>query len=331
MITSSTTQTEKFPEKLTQQETLNQENTTNPALELSNTVEQTAKPIFNQAFKNLPECPPNDETLFLTTTEENLARILGIMGREPLVGDVMMGVSGFYTLNVAAVRAQNNGQKIPYLLLVDCSTRVEKFWIKMQEIMQEAKTPQDVSLKILDFASSNPEEFWKPSHSNNSQCVKEASRKRAYTDVNNLALEIESGTSWLSSQEKFETIKQIFKDRFAFVRLDFFDGKSVRALCSRISQLNFKFDSIYLSNMREHAEIDRNLPGFHESLKELKSVITDKTLFIDTKPRVVQKNYTGDLTQRVVRNIWSAKIEDSFPYSPGLVQRVFDFLQNLSQ
>lgn len=57
-------------------------------------------------FSSVPQSPGKDDyehRLFLTTNEHNQQKTLNILAKNPLSGNTLMGVSGFFILNAAAI------------------------------------------------------------------------------------------------------------------------------------------------------------------------------------------------------------------------------------
>jgi hypothetical protein len=248
-----------------------------------------------------------DVGLFLTTNEKNQEKTLATLHKHPLVGEVMLFVSGFWGLNAAAARGPAKGQKIQYLICLDVCHRVQAFWNHMQVIITKGNSKEEVTGNVIALIQAKHDAFYPI----NSQFV-------ANQYILALKQEIETGVSWLSSDERFRVIKHIFDaNHFVFKGIDVCDQDAMLALSKSVSDLGLRFDCIYLSNIREYAEYEQRLQEFHEGIKCLKSSTSDQTLFIDTKPKQAKQD---GLVQRVMRKIPNSDFNITFPPTPYLQQ-----------
>jgi hypothetical protein len=260
--------------------------------------------VFKEAFDAVPECPAEHESIYLGTNEDKQAKTIAIMRREKLVGNTILAVSGFFGLNLAAARAESQGQQLDYIIMIDRSQRTEKLWKIVQEIVQKHVLREDALAALKAVLLKTPSDFWRFEY-------------RMPNDLMKLESDINSGNSWLSTQAKYAKIRNIFNQgHFIFKRLDLFNSLSVRALSQAISKLNLTLDTVYLSNVREYAEGESALSRFQASVQELLPIITQQTLVIDTKPRINGLQGSEILVQRVIRKIVQSNLVSAFPPSP---------------
>lgn len=295
-----------------------------PITSLTSVVSSATEPVFSQAFDCIPDCFPSNEKIYLTTNERNQEKTLALAKSEPLVGNTLLAVSGFFGLNVASVRADRyDGSTLDYIVMIDRSFRIQKLWKEIQEIVLQSSLNTEALSRIKKVLVDKADKFWPSCFCDKPGCeAKSKSYAIEYANsyIEDLEKEVLTEVSWLSSQTKFLKIKHIFDKRhFIFKRLDFFDKKNMQLLSKTFKHLRLTLDTSYLSNIREYAEISHQLTNFRESIAELRLSMTDKTLIIDTEPRP-QELFSSSFTlnQRVFRKIVSADLTLCFPQSPSL-------------
>jgi hypothetical protein len=258
--------------------------------------------LLNQVVESSYAEDPNDNILYLITNEGCTGETLAIAKDEPIHGEVVLSVSGMFGLNLASVRGQNTGnpKAIQYLIFIDISERVEKFWEGMKEIIKQSVTKEQAISKIEKFLTNNKKHLFE---------INQVSNYSHY--LLKLKKEIAKGKSWLSTDQNFIRIKNIFdRDHFIFKRINLLDEAAMQSLAQAVVKLGCKFDTVYLSNVREYAEEDdfkhathNHLKAFRVAIHILQTVSTEQTLFIDTKPKdwglVMNRHKTQ---QRVNRN-----------------------------
>lgn len=261
-------------------------------------------PVFKDAFNGISECPPANWAIYLTTTENNQEKTLSTMKRQPLVGDTFIGVSGLFSLNLVAARGEDQHASLDYMIMIDKSERVQRFWQSIEQIIIKNSLRENALKDIKSLLSQNSMDFF-------------LTPLPCGCEFRKFENEISRGESWLSTQESYEKIKRIFDSgHFIFKRLDLFDDKNIRDLSQTIKKLGLVIDTAYISNVREYAEERGQLSGFQAAMKELRQSMTNKTLVIDTRPREGGMNGTIKLTQYVRRKIVDANIKQAFARSP---------------
>ena len=264
------------------------------------------------AIPNLNSIPPCigvddwNHRPFITTNEEGAEQMLDILSGLPLNGNAMLGVSGFFLLNAAGERASfcdEETGKIDTLILIDNSIRVEDFWQRVQPIIIQAENRGEVTQKIINLLIERKDQYYS-GHPN----PKETSTKSAQYQITKLNKEIESRNSWLSTDETFKRIQDIFRaNRFVFKRIDLYDTQSITQLTDLLAQQGIRLDSVYVSNIAEYVTSDAQRESYRHSVKKL---VEDKPLLIFTLPRKCVDR--EPLQQIVVNNI--QHIDDLTPF-----------------
>lgn len=270
------------------------------------------KSFFNPSVETADYPKHTDGKLFLTTNEEGGQSTISELSEEPIYGNTIVCTSGFFGLNVAAKRGSTskiNQNKIEYLVFVDNSKRVEKFWKQLEFIIRESDSRGEVKNKTIELLKKCPQDFFP------GEAVEELK-----SSVKNLEREISSGDSWLSNEEQFQKIKKIFdKNHFVFLPIDLCHKKSIENLSSGMLRNSMKADLLYLSNVREYAEKDGRIANFRNSMEALLHSINNNNFCIDTIPRSygIDCEDVYPLTQRIVRNLSLDNIDEIASSSPS--------------
>lgn len=255
---------------------------------------------FSQLQTVIPKCAGvNDfrHRVFLVTNELANEETIDILARQKIAGNAIMGVSGFFTLNLASVRgtrAEGN-ETIEYLILFDRSLRVEHFWAHMKPIIQNSNTRIQLLTSMARLLTENQNDYY-DGYFTNDPIAPQTIRLSQYRSLDK---EIANGNSWLSDDIKFARIKKIFdQNHFLFLRLDLSDPKSFKCLKNELTQRNINLDTIYISNILEYMKTTDSVRKCAESVME---VIHPQTLIIDTIERTYMEKSSGHPTQRVRR------------------------------
>ncbi len=212
-----------------------------------------------------------DERVDISSDELFIQKSLNKLRKMGPVGNLAIGIGGFCTLDLASVR-----ENIDYILIVDVSARTQLFWKKMLPIIRNAEDRKDCEKKIHQNIISWIENY--------GHCDKNT---EYYISL------LIKGTSWLSREDRFSRIKEIFSNnRFAFIRMDITDNKAVRALQAIHDSNGLIADIMYLSNIINFIQAE-DLEKFGCALSIL---TTSKTIFIDTEEEPYK--ITSNLSER---------------------------------
>lgn len=225
--------------------------------------------------------------LFITGNQEKAVETLNDVSKTQRQGQVILGVSGFFLLNIASLdRSLNQQLEPPYVILLDVSEQANVFWKEMIPIIKRSSSASETYQNMEQYLKDNADNF------NGIQYVD-------YT-INLMIQEIMNGQTWLSTYEQFNTIKAIVeKDRLIFKLLDLNDPTKLEALDRVLSHHALSLDIIYLSNTREYAEDDKVLKTYKESMQKLQNSFTYETQVIDTEPRQTGINSHNLLQTRI--------------------------------
>lgn len=256
-------------------------------------------------FKKVLVSPPGVKDfmhrIFLTTNEEIPKEVWNQLKKEPLHGNTVVqgdagktfiGVSGFYSLNVAAIRgdeAEQAGEKLETIIILDRSENVENFWKEMTNIITSSQTRYEV-LEKLETLYEESQLFEVPDSSEMKK------RNITYSPMNDLLADVKAGTSWLSDAKKFKRIKEIFDNKnFIFKRIDLTDMNAMQSLQTALKENKRNVDTLYVSNISEYLQSGTEFEAYKEGIKKLAG---KETLLIDTIPR---KSKNEKLKQRIIR------------------------------
>lgn len=142
---------------------------------------------------------------FVLSNEHTSKATLDRLIKQPLVGDTCIGVSGFFNLDIFALRSQASGVKLRYLVIVDCGLRVEKLWLEFAEKMAlRVKTAKEAEEAIYEIVDKNSDLFFDPGKKIIAHSRSDKSEALVFKE--NLAKKIKKGTSWLSNKKSFAII-----------------------------------------------------------------------------------------------------------------------------
>lgn len=181
--------------------------------------------------------------LFISSNETQQAQTLEALAQKTITANTLMGVSGFFTLNMAANigKRQNNQRNIEAIILVDRSVRAEHFWNATKGIVTESADRITVIENVKKLLKNEQSRYFSGAGTD------KAEMKEALKLVKN---DIKEGTSWLSNNVKFQKVKQVFDaNRFQFLRLDFFEKGSFSELAQAMQTHHLAVDTLYLSNI----------------------------------------------------------------------------------
>jgi len=267
---------------------------------------------FQSCFSTVPSPVTEEDDFYLTTTEHNDNQVLDAAAKSKVgAAKVALFTSGFFGLNLASVRdsATSSTEGVEYLLNVDYSSTVEYFWEHVKPIIVSNDRKGTIA-KINDFIFTNRNKLF-PGCS----CC---SVRKAESGLRNLQREISQGTSWLSSDERFQKIQSIFKaNKFACVRADLTDEKATEEIARNLAEKGLTLDTIYVSNIREYTECDDKLALFQKAMEKLKSVSTKETLVVDTAVRDKGSHSDEKQMQQIRKGFVDATMQEYFPASPN--------------
>ena len=240
---------------------------------------------LQEMFRTLPEDPAKDGPLFglyLQSNEWNSYTTLIKMAQHPMTGSVAMGVSGFFTLDVAAVRPETEEKRLEGVALVDCSIRVRHF---MRGMIEHLKISPSM-LEMQDFVRrdilSNAAFYYGGSQEPADKIAQE------YVQGFNHSLQ-DCGlqrfknipylsTSWLSDTTRFEKMQRLaIQGNISFSCIDFNRRVYLTDFLGRL-QTRAPLDFAYLSNIYMDSYANYEYVG-----TQLESVVGPDTYFIDTE------------------------------------------------
>jgi hypothetical protein len=220
---------------------------------------------FEDCLKSVPVCGDDVDyngAVFVTTNEVNQQETIGKLSRNAVVGDTAIGVSGLFILNAIAARGSRavSTQTITHAIVFDCSRRVDHFWAFSKDLLGRPGIQRaDVFEGIVKHIFERRDYYWS-----------KYSTELAQGYAVRLYREIQSGISFLSSDEQFSVIKKIVDaGNLVFKRIDMFNPRSFTVLSSSLLRTGHSVDMVYLSNVSEFAEAPSYRSGFCESVRQI--------------------------------------------------------------
>jgi 3-methyladenine DNA glycosylase Tag len=221
---------------------------------------------------------------------------------QTLTGDTIFGTSGFYTLSLASLkRTPGNGfDKIKNILIADISENTRAFWKDMSRIIRGCPEREKAINLIIQRLETKKDTYFP------------RSPRSAEMYSQDIMQSIQSGESWLSTDDRYQRIYEIFlSEGFQFVSCNLFDESDVAKIMQNIEQAEATIDSTYFSNIHEYAILDGKMSSFRRAIDPL---IGAKTLVTRTAARCIGCFNKYQLQQHVVRkNSSAAAIEHLFP------------------
>jgi len=209
------------------------------------------------------------QCVYVCTNEKKQRETLDAVKNYPeKKGNAIVGTSGFFVLNLASTISE-----VSHVVLFDLSDRVAQFWHGIKEILQDPE---------LSLAKAK-------------ERIPAFLQARGYGHIGALNEEIKNQLSWLSSEDRFEKIHQIFlKNRFSFAKIDMGQPEEVAALFRKNEEIVPL--AVYISNIAECptgvGSTKERHAAFCESLKQ----IPEDAIVIDSAKEM---GYDVRPTQRV--------------------------------
>lgn len=215
---------------------------------------------LSEYFQNVAESPPlGDDILwdavYITSKASNHTEAMHELEKkeyQQIRGNTIVTVSGFTGLNIAATR-----KGVDRIVMVDISSKNEQFWERATKMIRESKTAEEFLQKL-------------------NKDVEEQEKLGNFYDTIDFKSEIEKGISWLSTEEGFQKIKNIFDNgNFVFKRIDMSNRECITSLSTALKKANCTVDTLYASNVENFVE---DKEKYREGLKLL---VGDSTLVVD--------------------------------------------------
>lgn len=265
---------------------------------------------LTEIFKKCKKCVALDDfphRVFIVTNEQGQKETLEKLERHKTNGNTIIGVSGFFTLNAASIRASKVEDKakeqIEHIILIDCSKRVHDFWMNMRKIIEKANNHLETAEETKKLLLEKKDFYYGGSPRHSSETI-------ANGFITRLEDEISSGLSWLSNKERFQKIKDIFdRGNFTCLQVNLCEQEAMDAISETMTEKGMTLDAFYTSNVRDYAEQDGLLSSFQKSLNR---IITPKAFIIDTRPTKNAYNQKNLPQQRLIRRNTSS-MKECFP------------------
>jgi hypothetical protein len=229
-------------------------------------------------YDAIPECvgkDDDDHRLFLVTNEEEHDAVLESLYYEEQRGNLLLSNSGMMTLNVFVVREHLRPM---HVLVVDCSLRVERFWLAFKEVIEVSATKEDFIPRFVAMFKSRAKEFYSPR-------ARIGIEERAALHYKAFSDEITSGINWLTLRGGFDKVKKLFIERrFAFKRADWSEIHVTKALKEVMSRNRLILDTLVQNNISEYCEAS-GAAVFEAYRRSLDMLCLPSTLIVKTSTR----------------------------------------------
>lgn len=236
--------------------------------------------------------------LYLLTNEEESFKTLKKLALLPVEGELSLGVSGFFSWDVAAVRPENGEKQLQYLALIDCSEKVQHFMKKTLSFLKICPSKEAMQDFVIHTLSSEYH-FYFEGLENSDLIAKNYvdSFRASLVDFNLHDTLRQTGfvsSSWLSDRHRFEKMqKMALKGNITFSSINFNDSSAIHKWASRVKELG-PADFIYLSNVYFQGR-----KPMERAAVSLDQLISNRSYIIDTDRFYYEPHPGKGLKQRL--------------------------------
>ncbi len=236
--------------------------------------------------------------LYLLTNEEESLKTLTKLALLPVEGELSLGVSGFFSWDLAAVRPDKGEKQLQYLALLDCSEKVKHFMKKtlsFLKICPSKETMQDFVIRTL----SSEYRFYFEGLENSDLIAKNYvdSFRTSLVDFHLHDTLPQTGfvsSSWLSDRHRFEKMQKMAqKGNITFSCINFNDSSAIHKWVSRVKDLG-PADFLYLSNIYFQGR-----KPMEQAAVSLEQLISKRSYIIDTNRFYYEPQPGKGLKQRL--------------------------------
>ena len=286
------------------------------------------RPVIDP-FKEVTESKANSDGpchfQYVVSDNNEKSKALESLAKQPISGEVLLGVTWFYPLNILAQRRTKavehkakkalTEKKIEWVLLLGIEPNRKLFWKNLNKIVIEIKNHILAKEKIIQLMGKIKEKiFTDIAFEKTPECILKKQIKILWE-------ECENSTSWLSSAEKYSFVRNYFlQNRIKAKTIDLYDPICMKSVATALKTLNLKIDTIYLSNIPEIAANFHKTAELRTSISMLKPYTTDDTLLVDTRAYSIKDFDVSKPTISVLRvrkKMKSAKPEEIIQDYPG--------------
>jgi hypothetical protein len=203
-------------------------------------------------------------TIFLVTNEMGQEDVQDSLENMPTRGNAIVGTSCFMTLNLASI--PRDGVPIEHIAIFDIADRVSLFWNNIAPLIERAQNREEFLQNLREDLEQNAHSYF------NLKGV--SADKVAERKFEELTYEMDLELSWLSNDERFTKVQEIFRrNRFAFHQLDFTNPEQVGRFLGGLERNGARIDTFYVSNI---GEVTPSYPQYIESVR----LIPNNAIFI---------------------------------------------------
>jgi hypothetical protein len=213
--------------------------------------------------------------VFFTTNEKVTASVREALATKKPTGNVLIGVSCFEILNqFAHHRLTQADTTVDSVVVIDCSTRVQFFWLKTAELVLTYDHVDGFTDAFFTMVEDNKEILFGSIDGIDPKTV-------LATQIKILAQN--ASQSWMKSQKSYEVVRDLFlSGRFMFFLADIFDVDTIVPVAEYLKANHLVAEALYLSNVKEYAKTALNVGNYVVSVQLLS---TPTTQLLDTHPR----------------------------------------------
>ncbi len=219
--------------------------------------------------------------LYLMTNEEDSLKTLTKLALLPVEGELSLGVSGFFSWDLAAVRPDAGEKQLQYLALLDCSQKVEHFMKKTLSFLKICPSKEAMQDFVIQTLSSEYRFYFEGLEDSDLIAKNYVDNFRAsLVDFSLHDTFPQTGfvsSSWLSDQHRFEKMQKMAqRGNITFSCVNFNDSLAINKWVAKVKDLG-PADFIYLSNIYFQGRKPMELAAV-----SLEQLISNRSFIIDT-------------------------------------------------
>jgi hypothetical protein len=269
---------------------------------------------FNQFSQ--PKSNPN-YCLYPLTNEEGSLTTIEKMALLPTEGALSLGVSGFFSWDVAAVRPDGGDTQLQHLALLDCSQKVEHFMKKMLSFLKICPSKEAMQNFVITTLSSEYRFYFEGLEDSDLIAKNYVETfRRSLVDFSLQDTMPKTGfvsSSWLSDRYRFEKMQRMAqKGNIFFSCINFNDSLALDSWVSRVKKLG-PLDFIYLSNIYFQGKkpMERAAVSLEQLTSDRSYVIDTNRFYYDPHPGKSLKQRLQQIGEKTLLEIISKSDEET--------------------
>jgi len=217
---------------------------------------------------------PENRGVFLCTNERGSKEVIDALRLLPARGNVGMGVSGLYNLELFLARSD---QGIQYWIVSDPAPEVQAFWFAMQGAFLSAQSLDDVFQKVHSEIIAAPSLFFTKRFMENNGWTNENFSQIIARDLQECKNRLETSSSY-----DFHKLQSLVIHGLIIQSLDLVNPDEVQSIQRAMQEKGLVLDTLYTSNVGLVIP-EESLATMDQNVASLRS--TQQAYLIDALPK----------------------------------------------